>query len=361
MIVTAVVPITFWFVLLQYRAQLYGVVSNPLSILGIAYGTADWILAIIFAFFLFFNKSLHEKYQLKLIPWGRHMGTEFWKTVGEVAKEGGELMVVDLSIQLSLTITIYVAATQHFEFAYKLSAVQAAYWTHGPQYLIGMMLFVKMVGAQLIASKEYYTFLRMFAVTGLVTLGLFISGILAAVSARFPTAYSFGQNACIFATTPECLPIYENIFQGPDSLPNVFIAFGPIVGLQLLFILLRAGLAMCYDFKFMAITSVVTFIIVYVPMIIAISVIPNPYTTTLYYIAMYSPHFVLIIVFGTRLIMNLIKLYRDEEGPWTFAQRTENEEEPQNEEDEEEPQNTEAEPQNEEEPENTELHNVEED
>jgi len=357
MIVTAVVPITFWFVLLQYRAQLYGVVSNPLSILGIAYGTADWILAIIFAFFLFFNKSLHEKYQLKLIPWGRHMGTEFWKTVGEVAKEGGELMVVDLSIQLSLTITIYVAATQHFEFAYKLSAVQAAYWTHGPQYLIGMMLFVKMVGAQLIASKEYYTFLRMFAVTGLVTLGLFISGILAAVSARFPTAYSFGQNACIFATTPECLPIYESIFQGTDSLPTVFGAFGAIVGTQLLFILLRAGLAMCYDFKFMAISSVVTFIFVYIPMISTVSTVSNPYTTTLYYIAMYSPHFALIIVFGTRLIMNFMKLYRDEPGPWTFAQRTDNAEET-------DQQNAEEEAQYEEEPHeepHEELHNVEDD
>lgn len=106
-------------------------------------------------------------------------------------------------------------------------------------------------------------------------------------------------------------------------MASVFEAFGPTVGLQLLFILFRAGLAMCHDFKFMAIASSVTFVVVYVPAIVCVRVISSQYTSTLFYVAMYLPHFVLVLVFGGRLIQNLLKLKRDQPGPWTYAQRTE--------------------------------------
>jgi hypothetical protein len=124
-----------------------------------------------------------------------------WSTVRVVVIEGLELMTVDVAVQLSLTCTIYVAATTSFEMAYKvvprhptpspftlsvhtypftpspftsstftpstftrhctpspiislcppaltppfaplcyqLSAAQAAYWVLGPQYLVGSM------------------------------------------------------------------------------------------------------------------------------------------------------------------------------------------------------------------------------
>jgi len=239
----------------------------------------------------------------------------------EVLKEGFELMIVDLTIQLSLTITIYVAATQSFEIAYKLSAAQAAYWGFGPQYLIGMMLFFKLLGAKFIASKEYRAFISLFAFMVLLTISLFISAILAAINSRYATAYSYGQSACIFATDPNCVNIYAGIFQSTDSLNLVFEAFGPTVGLQLLFILMRGGIAVCHDFRFMAIASLVTFIFVYIPMIIIIRVVPFGYTSTLYYVAMYMPHFVLVVVFGIRLVINLVRLNKGEPGPWTHAQR----------------------------------------
>ena len=49
----------------------------------------------------------------------------------------------------------------------------------------------------------------------------------------------YGESACIFASDERCTDVFSNIFKGGDSLTNLFHAFGPTVGLQMLFILCR--------------------------------------------------------------------------------------------------------------------------
>ena len=49
----------------------------------------------------------------------------------------------------------------------------------------------------------------------------------------------YGESACIFASDDLCSDVFSNIFNGGDSLTNLFHAFGPTVGLQMLFILCR--------------------------------------------------------------------------------------------------------------------------
>ena len=105
-----------------------------------------------------------------------------WSLVKTVAMEGGQLMVVDLSVQLSITITIYVAAHQSFEEAYKVAAAQAAYWNFGPQYLVGTMMIMKVIGAKMIAGGRTKEFGRFFAVatffSGSVALGAIVAAAL---------------------------------------------------------------------------------------------------------------------------------------------------------------------------------------
>jgi hypothetical protein len=60
-----------------------------------------------------------------------------------VVRGGLQLMVVDLAIQMSITITVYVAAVERFENAYKLAAATSAYWTFGPSYMITTFLLLK--------------------------------------------------------------------------------------------------------------------------------------------------------------------------------------------------------------------------
>ena len=106
---------------------------SPLSVLGIAYGTAEWINAAAFGLYFCAASSLRAKYGLRLLCRGSctelfAAGGEARRVVREAVAQGLQLMVVDLSIQLSLTCTIYLAAAQSFETAYKLAAVSAAYW-----------------------------------------------------------------------------------------------------------------------------------------------------------------------------------------------------------------------------------------
>ena len=86
-----------------------------------------------------------------------------------------QLMLVDIAIQLSASITTYVAASEHFEIAFKIAAPQAAYWSFGPQYLMGSMFIFKMMGSTLIASGQHSMFLGLMFFISILTISLMIS------------------------------------------------------------------------------------------------------------------------------------------------------------------------------------------
>jgi ABC-type transport system involved in cytochrome bd biosynthesis fused ATPase/permease subunit len=66
---------------------------------------------------------------------------------------------------------------------------------------------------------------------------------------------------------------------------------------------------------FMAKSSALAFIVVYIPSILVARYAIQ--RAAAYYVAMYLPHFVLIAVFGVRMISHLRKLLRGQDGPWT--------------------------------------------
>ena len=94
--------------------------------------------------------------------------------------------------------------------------------------------------------------------------------------------------------------------------------FGPTVGLQLVFITLRASLSICQDFQFLAWAASGVFVVVYIPCILVARFVFN--TAVGYYVAMYMPHFVMILVFGARMWGHLARLRVGGEGPWTAHQ-----------------------------------------
>eukprot|EP01126_Amoeba_proteus_P031343 TRINITY_DN30781_c0_g1_i1.p1 TRINITY_DN30781_c0_g1~~TRINITY_DN30781_c0_g1_i1.p1 ORF type:complete len:195 (+),score=20.20 TRINITY_DN30781_c0_g1_i1:89-586(+) len=156
-----------------------------------------------------------------------------------------------------------------------------------------------------------------------MTLSVIICAIYAAYEKGNAISYNYGESACIFATNASCAPSYQSIFYGEDSVSTLFKAFGPIVGSQLLFSFLRTALSVCYDFKFMAISSSVTFVLVYLPLLFFVRFYHTSIPTLLYFLIMYLPHFVLTIIFAFRLWYNIRRLFAEEPGPWTPAQRTE--------------------------------------
>ena len=132
-------------------------------------------------------------------------------------------------------------------------------------------------------------------------------------------AYDYGESACIFASNTSCAPVYANIFSKSldelDSLTAVFDAFGPVVSLQMVFLLLRTALAACHDFRFMAKAACLAFVCVYSPALFVSFYFLQ--TSVAYYCAMYLPHFILILIYGWRLRSHLRRLHNGEDGPWT--------------------------------------------
>ena len=146
-----------------------------------------------------------------------------------------------------------------------------------------------------------------------------IGAVLAAYATDIYTAYDFGSSACIYATKQECAISYASIFAGKDSLQSVFDAFGWVVGFNLIFVLLRGSLMICHDFDFLAKAAISSFFVVYLPAIFLARFYIQ--TSVSYYIAMYIPHFALIIVFGWRMYRHVQCLRNGSDGPWTIHTR----------------------------------------
>jgi hypothetical protein len=69
----------------------------------------------------------------------------------------------------------------------------------------------------------------------------------------------------------------------------------------MLFELMRVGLAACHDFSFMAKSASAVFVVVFTPVIIYARFVAH--SARAYYIAMYAPHFAMILVFGWRYVV----------------------------------------------------------
>ena len=188
LVLSATLPVALWFGLLPLTARGGADTSEgsftPLSLLGVCYGTADWLNCVALLACLGCARQLHAKYGLRLLLPRRsddRARPAVGPTLREVARQGVELMVVDVAVQLSFTLTIYTAATQSFETAYKLAAAQAAYWVVGPNYLTGLMLMLKIFGSQLIASGRHGKFERIYTLTASLTASLAVGAVVVAV------------------------------------------------------------------------------------------------------------------------------------------------------------------------------------
>jgi hypothetical protein len=258
----------------------------PLSILGLAYGSAPWLILVVYMLLLWRSNELRSTYRLKLLLFSpdRPPMTEVWRVVSTAVRDGLALMAVDVAVQLSLTLSIYIAASRNFEKAYALAAAEAAYWQFGPTYLVSSLIMFKIVGSQLIVTGKTAAFAYLSLIIAAFSICMAAGAVVAAVTKRQAVAFDYGSSACIYASSSACAPSYVRLFYGNDSLPLVFEAFGVTVGLQMLFELLRAGLAVCHDFTFLAKAAVLNFVLVFVP---AIAVARFVFDTALaYYLAM---------------------------------------------------------------------------
>ena len=93
-------------------------------------------------------------------------------------------MIVDLSVQMSITLTIYIAASQHLATGYKLAALQAASPYFGNMYVIGVDMMIKLIGSRLMGRGETRKYLVHFVFGLILTTAVAIGAVLFGVTLR---------------------------------------------------------------------------------------------------------------------------------------------------------------------------------
>jgi hypothetical protein len=72
----------------------------------------------------------------------------------ELLRDGAMVLAMDLSLQLSSTITFYIALMHSAPTAYQLTALGAAMPQYGLSYVIALRFIGKIVGAQLLSRQR---------------------------------------------------------------------------------------------------------------------------------------------------------------------------------------------------------------
>lgn len=313
MIVQTTVPISLWFYLSANTAM------NELIILGVANGLAPWITTVSILLYLLRNKKLTSQYHLHRLPLctreGQRRSCPRFIAVGKKAiGEGLQLMVVDVAIQISITLTMYITAAMGFEAAYKIAAAQAAYVILGPSYVIGFVTYLKTQGASALARGQHARLSYSIAFFTLIMIFLSISAVIGAQVKGKQLALTFSETACVYASKRECSSVYVNIFKGTDNAEDVFSLLGPVTAIQIMFAFSRAFIMIFQDYAFMARAAVASLVVVYVPAIIISTTVLR--SSSALFVTMYIPHVALLLVFGTRTYVNLKKVIAGVPGPW---------------------------------------------
>mmetsp|Transcript_14934 Transcript_14934/g.44365 ORF Transcript_14934/g.44365 Transcript_14934/m.44365 type:complete len:639 (+) Transcript_14934:88-2004(+) len=235
----------------------------------------------------------------------------------ELLADGGKVLAMDLCLQLSSTITFYVALMHSAPTAYQLTALGAALPEYGLAYVIGIRFIAKIVGSQLLARglhKQYVLFAKTALVATVAILAVALSVVIAY---RDTIAYEYGYNACEFAGSAECFPVYEAVFGGTNPLPSNFDIFAAVVLIDGVFNVLRGLILSCLDFNFIGVAAAAAFFCVYLPAILIAYAAGA--TVRGLYLAQNAPLLFLAAGHLWRLLQNTTKMREGESGPWSKA------------------------------------------
>jgi len=319
----------------------YNSVGNRLELLGLAYFASTIVSISWVAVYLLLDRPLRRKFGLHFLccpkvselkkvddreqpllgfveesRTDRQQSIKNAKNMGwELIIEGLKAMSVDVTLQLSITIGIYVAAYHGVSCAYQLSALQSALPAFGVAWVIGFGMILKIIGSQLIANRKYKMFQHFTFFFLLLCTGFGLSALII-LSSGDGVAYGYGETACSYATSTGCVEIYDGVFSGHGGLKSAFVDVFWIVNvLQAMFTILKASLYSCLDFTFMAWASLAALVVVFIPAILIADLV-FPSNVAAIFVAMYAPHFALILVFAWRLRRNTQVMVAGGHGPW---------------------------------------------
>jgi hypothetical protein len=234
-------------------------------------------------------------------------------------REGIHVMVLDLALQLSITIATYVAMSHGSSVAYKLSIAESIMGVLATPYTAIPVMLVKIFCAQMLAGREFRAFEAAAHWLLLITLALAAGAYVTLMLYTDSWVQDYAGSSCTFAMSHGCAPLYRNLFDGLGAdvgAVEVVQKIGITITCECVFMISRAIVVSMCDFKFLAKTAVATLLFAFTPAIIIVH--SNwPTSALAYLLAMRLPHAAMAVVFYLRIRSNIAKMKAGEDGPWS--------------------------------------------
>eukprot|EP00415_Alexandrium_ostenfeldii_P001354 UN1354 len=234
-------------------------------------------------------------------------------------KDGLLAMCLDLSLQASVTMGVYVAGYQGLDVLYQISAAGAAF----PQYTAlsgGLSYVVKVAGGAMVGDRMFVEFRTLMVAMVLCAAVVGAMSAYAVLAYRIELAGAYGVRTCAFASDSACFGVYAGLFGGSSGEPTILGTFTMLAvnaSIFSLFNVARAGLYACQDFGFMALSAAVVLLTVFLP---AILIARNVFDSAeAVYVASALPTWVLTVVFFIRLLQNSRDMLCGAKGPWLHS------------------------------------------
>lgn len=296
------------------------------TLLGIAYLLQVAVVTLFCAVVLYLHTPLRKKIGLAA-PWAASTGSDSDKarkskedaTIRrELLVDGLCILAMDMSLQLSGTITYFVALTHSAATAYQLNALGAALPQFGLAWVLSIRYFTKIWGSQLLATAQYAQFASFAKASVVATLVTAAWGVVNILWHSDALAYNYAMNGCEFAGSTECFPIYEKLFLGKGNVKDNFPIAAAAIFIDSAFNVTRGLILACKDFKFIAIAAVTSFIFVYVPAILIAIHFYSASARSLY-VASLMPMSYLTATHWWRTRANLSAMMAGRSGPWAHG------------------------------------------
>ncbi|KAL7528201.1 hypothetical protein ACHAWF_002479 [Thalassiosira exigua] len=229
-------------------------------------------------------------------------------SVADLLKDGFKIMILDLAVQLSKSLANYLALSTDAATAYQLTALDSYLPSYGIAWTMGMAITFKVFGSFFLSIKEFGYFFKLVVVYIICAFCLIPLLLGTTLPPKFNEALALtsGQNACEYAYSLQCVPFFTNVFGanvqgGQFTIFNTYSVFAFGVAAESIFLVVRAIIITMLDFDYIVKSTGVAMLFYIAAIAIACVVKPFAKQAISFWIAMYVPHTILVLLFLGRL------------------------------------------------------------
>mmetsp|Transcript_87116 Transcript_87116/g.172939 ORF Transcript_87116/g.172939 Transcript_87116/m.172939 type:complete len:661 (+) Transcript_87116:50-2032(+) len=238
----------------------------------------------------------------------------FWsdETTRLALKDGVCAMLVEISVEFSRTIALYVAAKRlGVGSFYQLSTHVSLQYTQGLAAAEGAFMNMKLQGAEMMGKGQHAAFtwliefVAVFAICCVLVceFNVFYSGE--------ALVFKYGSTACAYASDEHCLTDYAHYFGGTGhiSMFSIIYTVPLAVFIKSMYKVARSSLYALQDFQYMVKVSTIGFVFVFIPAVVAMRLAPvqSPLVAVL---VMMMPYLTAMLPFWFRLHGHVKELAR---------------------------------------------------